>query len=239
VIAMTATIKPSLQWIMLGIVAVLSMLRSDAAEPDVVIVPGDFSSVVTHPLHPLLPGMKWQYFEKKGRDETTITMGVQRSTKDILGVKCITVFEQAKIAGVLKEESRAWYAQHKDGSVWFFGEAITEFKPGNRVSDLGSWQAGIAGAKPGVVMPGKLAVGLRFRQNYCRNIAEDRSEIIALGETVKVPAGEFKSCLRMREWSMLASGSSKKWYAKDVGLVRIDALDGETTVLVSFTKPQP
>jgi hypothetical protein len=220
------------------VLAHLAITRpSVAADPPPVIVPAEFSTQITHPFYPLLPGTKWQYFEKKGRDETHIVMEVQRATQEIMGVKCVSVWEQATVANVVKEESTAYYAQHQDGSVWFFGEAIKEYKPGGRTSDLGSWKAGVAGAQPGVVMPSTLKVGARFRQNYCRDVAEDKSEIISLGEDVTVTAGAYKGCLRLKEWSMLASGSSKKWYARGIGLVRTEALDGEITVLVSFTKP--
>jgi hypothetical protein len=204
-----------------------------------VIVPADYSTTVTNPFYPLAPGMKWQYLEKKGRDEAHIFMEVLRTTRLVMGVRCVVVQERMMVADKLKEESSAWYAQHQDGSVWFFGEAIQEHKPGGRISDVGSWEAGINGAQAGVVMPSQWPIGMRFRQNYCRNVAEDMGEIIALAAGVRasVPAGEYTGCLRLREWSMLASGSSKKWFAKGVGLVRTEALDGETTVLVTFTKP--
>ena len=48
-------------------------------------------------------------------------------------------------------------------------------------------------------MPAQPAVGQIFAREAAPSIAEDRAEIMALGETVTVPAGEFSNTLRMRE----------------------------------------
>jgi hypothetical protein len=48
-----------------------------------------------------------------------------------------------------------------------------------------------------------------------------------------VPFGSFKECVRTKEWSLLESGTDKKWYAKGVGLVRIESTGGEVMTLVT------
>ena len=134
------------------------------------------------------------------------------------------------------EETSAWYAQDRQGAVWLFGEAAREFKSWGRVSTEGSWEAGVQGAQPGVVMPARPKVGDRYRQEYLAGVAEDIGQIAALDEAVTVPGGNYTSCVRTREWSMLDSGTSKKWYAKGVGLVRAEDTAGEVSALVSVTR---
>jgi hypothetical protein len=221
---------------LLGLIAVCVPAGGAGREYRPEIVPSEFSHHVTHPYFPLTPGTTLNYSETNGRETALGTVTVTHDTKVVMGVKCLVVHETATVDGVLKEDIREWYAQHRDGSVWCFGEAAREFKPGGRVFTEGSWEAGVGGAQPGVVMPGDLRVGHRYRQELMRNVAEDIAEISALRETVTVPAGTFTDCVRTRDWSMLESGSSKKWFARGVGFVRAEAVGGEECVLLSITR---
>lgn len=207
-----------------------------AAEYRPVIAPADFSHVVNHPYFPLTPGSRRNYIERIGRDIEESTVVVARETKAIMGVRCQEVRETIKLNGQLKEETRDWYAQHRDGSVWYFGEEAKEHKTGGRISTEGSWEAGVDGAQPGIVMPGEPRPGQRFRQQHLRNVAEDMAEIIAVNESVTLPNVTFTRCVKIRDWSMLEAGSTMKWFARGVGLVRFEAARGEEGELVSITK---
>ena len=166
-----------------------------------------------------------------------IKITVTHDTKMIMGVKCVVVHDTVTLDGKLLEDTFDWYAQDNEGTVWYFGEATREFKVGGRVATEGSWEAGVKGAQPGIVMPAHPRVGERYRQEYAANEAEDVGRIAALDETVTVPFGTFKECVRTREWSMLESGTSTKWYAKGVGLVRDESAGGEVATLISLTRP--
>lgn len=216
---------------------VLIAAASEAAEPyRPTIVPANFTHVVRNPYYPLVPGTTFVFLEEYGREKRENRLAVTRETKTVMGVKCVVVIDTVTLGGVLKEESRTYFAQDKQGAVWFFGEATREFLTFGRVSDIGSWEAGINGAQPGIVMPARPTVGERYRQEYLANVAEDIGQIAALGEATTVPFGAFTGCIRVREWSMLDSGTSRKWYAKDVGLVRAESTDGEVSTLISVIR---
>jgi hypothetical protein len=85
-------------------------------------------------------------------------------------------------------------------------------------------------------MPAHPQVGDRYRMEYAANEAEDVGRIAALDAATTVPFGTFKECVRTREWSMLESVTSTKWYAKDVGLVRDESASGEVSTLISVTR---
>jgi hypothetical protein len=153
-----------------------------------------------------------------------------------MGVKCVVVRDTVLIRGRVAEETDNWFAQHKDGSVWHFGAAAKQTSPGGRVSTEGSWEAGVKGAEPGMVMPGQPAPGKPYRQQYARNIAEDMGQIMATNETVTVPAGTFKNCVKTREWSMLEAGTELKWHAPGIGVVKEIATAGDSVVLISLTR---
>ena len=201
-----------------------------------VIVPSEFTHRITNPYYPLVPGSVRKYVEKGGAEVAEITSTVTGETKTLMGVKCVVVHEVVFVNGKQTEDKDEWYAQHKDGTVWFFGELTKEFKPGGRVSTEGSWEAGVGGALPGIAMPGEVKPGVRFREEFLADVAEDMGEIQGLRESASTPAGKFDDCVRVREWSMLESGSSKRWFARGIGFVRSESTGGEECVLVSTNK---
>src|ERR671910_3479423 len=75
-----------------------------------------------------------------------------------------------------------WYAQDKDGNVWYLGEATKEYENGKVKTTEGSWEAGVDGAEAGVIMPGTPEVGLTYRQQCYAVEAEDAGKILSLDE---------------------------------------------------------
>ena len=214
-----------------------AFVTAAAGEPDQPkIDPANFTHIVNNPWFPLMPGSTATFIEQIGREKRENKVAVTHETKTIMGVKCVVVHDTVTRDGTVLEDTFDWYAQDKQGTVWYFGEATREFKSGGRMSTEGSWEAGVNGAQPGIVMPGHPKVGDRYRQEYLASVAEDIGQIAALDETVAVPLGSYKGCVRTREWSMLDSGTSKKWYAKGIGLVRAESTDGEVSTLVSLTR---
>ncbi len=197
----------------------------------------NFQSKVDNPYFPLLPGTRFRYSEVAGGEMSDREITVTAETKVIMGVRCIVVHDLVTSKGEVREDTTDWFAQDKQGTVWYFGEATQEFKPGGRVSREGSWEAGLKGALPGIMMPCESKPGQPYRQEYYANWAEDMGQIIALGETVTVPAGTFTNCLRTKEWSLLESGGEKRWYAHGVGFVRSEAIGGEVVTLLSIKRP--
>lgn len=65
-----------------------------------------------------------------------------------------------------------WFAQDADGNVWYLGEESTEYEDGEGVSTEGSWEAGVDGALPGIVMPAEPTVGQAYRQGDRRRAAQ-------------------------------------------------------------------
>jgi hypothetical protein len=199
------------------------------------IDPADFQATVDNPYLPLVPGTTLKYVEKAGDETKENEITVTHETKMVMGVKCVVVHDKVMKDGVLKEDTYDWYAQHKDGTVWYFGEDTKEFKSGDRVSTKGSWEAGIKGCQPGIIMPGHPKPGEPYRQEYGRGIAEDMGQVVATDETVTAPAGTFKDCVKTKDWSLLESGHEFKWYAKGVGVVKETDTDGVVATLISIT----
>ena len=111
------------------------------------INPADFVAGVNNPLWPLVPGTIYVF---QGGNET-IDVTVTNDTKEILAVTTIVVHDVVSVNSEVIEDTYDWYAQDIAGNVWYFGEDTKEYENGVLVSTEGSWEAGVDGAKPGIV----------------------------------------------------------------------------------------
>jgi hypothetical protein len=154
-----------------------------------------------------------------GKDTLTIT--VLDETKEVDGVKTRIVEERETKGGKLEEVSRNYFAFDKTtGDIYYFGEDVDMYDTGGKVKNHeGSWLSGVKEARFGLMMPGKPQVGQRYQQEVAPGVAMDRAEVISLTETVKVPAGTFKNCLKTKDSSGLENAVETKLYAPGVGLL--------------------
>jgi hypothetical protein len=146
-----------------------------------------------------------------------------------LTVRTRVVEEREWKDGALVEVSRNFYARCKEtNDVFYFGEEVDIYEDGVVVSHDGAWQAGQAGARPGLIMPGRFLLGSRYFQERAPGVAEDRAEHVAMGLTVKTPAGTFRNCVEIVETTPLEPGAqSVKRYCPGIGLV----MDGAVTLV--------
>jgi hypothetical protein len=201
------------------------------------IDPAEFQPAVDNPYFPLVPGTTFTFVETSGRHVSDEEVSVTHDTRTIMGVRCVVVHDRLEEQGVPVEDTFDWYAQDRQGNVWYFGEATTEFLPHGKVSTEGSWEAGVDRARPGIVMQAHPVAGAPYRQEYSPGHAEDMGQVIAIGDSVTVPYGSFAGCLRTREWSRLEPGRETKWYARGVGLVRSRSTAREEAILISVHRP--
>lgn len=87
-------------------------------------------------------------------------------------------------------------------------------------------------------MPATPEVGLAYRQEYYAGQAEDRGEVLALGQTARVPAGSYDDLLQTADTTPLEPDVLEhKYYARGVGLVlTIDKEAGGREELLSVTR---
>ena len=130
-------------------------------------------------------------------------------TKTIQGVPCTVVSDKLYLSGVLEERTLDYYAQDKDGNVWYFGEDTAELNANGEVrSTEGTWLAGRDGAIAGIFMPADPRVEQSFRQEYYKGQAEDHFRIIDLSDQVKTPGATSDQAILTEEWTPLGPTSS-------------------------------
>jgi hypothetical protein len=169
---------------------------------------------------PLVPGVTMTYRSRtEDGVETTITE-VTRKTRRILGVTCVVVHDKLTLDGEVVEDTFDWFAQDKDGNVWYFGEDTKEFEGGKVVSTKGSWEAGVDGAQPGIAMEAAPKVGDTYRQEFYAGEAEDMADVVSLTESAKVAYGSFQDLVMTKDYTPLEPAVVEhKFYARGIGLV--------------------
>jgi hypothetical protein len=137
-----------------------------------------------------------------------------------MGVNTTVVRDREFTDGELAEETFDWYAQDRDGNVWYFGEESREYEDGEVISTEGSWEVDINGAQPGMIMEENPQVGDTYRQEFLAGEAEDMAEVVSLNESVSVAYGSFEDCLKTKEWTQLEPDiEESKYYAAGTGLL--------------------
>jgi hypothetical protein len=165
---------------------------------------------------------------------------VTHNTRVILGVTCVEVHDSVFTNGVLTEDTLDWYAQDRDGNVWYFGENTQELEDGLITTIAGTFMGGVNGDKPGIIMKAHPAVGDFYRQEFSLNNAEDDAETLSLNETVTVRFGTFNHCLKSQEKSPLEPDVLEdKFYAPGIGSVlEVDRSTNSTSELVRIIRGQ-
>ena len=184
--------------------------------------PGGFVGVIDNPYFPLQPGTRFVYVGMDGNDPLKNVTDVTRLDKTILGVKVVVVLDRVFINGLLAEKTLDYYAQDKDGNVWYLGEDTKEYDPiGNVISTAGTFQAGRNGASAGIVMRAHPKIGETTQQEFAPGVAEDLGTVVRLDATVTAPYGIFHRCLESRDFTPLEPGAKEiKYYCRGIGFVK-------------------
>lgn len=198
----------------------------------VTIAASDFVPHVRNPYFPLRPGTTFRYRGTKDGKPTIDVFHVTGRTMQILGVPCVSIADRLYESGKLAERTTDWYAEDRQGRVWYFGEETAELSAAGKVTSTeGSWQAGVEGAMPGIFMTKAPHAGQSFRQEFLRGEAEDHFRVIRLGVPASVPAGHFPRALETREWTPLEPGViDRKLYVRGIGEVSEEALKGPVEI---------
>jgi hypothetical protein len=170
---------------------------------------------------PLKPGTIMIY---NGTDEdsksTSDIFTVTNDTKEIQGITTRVVNDSAFVEGDLVEPTADWYAQDDSGNVWYMGEFTTDLTNKKNPHE-GSWEAGVKGARAGIIMLAEPKVDDTYEQEFAKGEAEDKGTVLGLNENVSVPYGSFSNVLKTKDFSTLEPDiEENKYYAQNIGEVK-------------------
>jgi hypothetical protein len=201
--------------------------------------PADFTSEIDNPWMPLRTGSRWVYRETDGEGNVQrVEVTVLDETREVMGIEVRIVHDLVTVDGERVEDTYDWYAQDSDGNVWYFGEDTKEFENGKVSTRAGSWEAGVDGAQPGILIPGGPSVGMKYRQEYYEGEAEDAAQVLSLEEKVEVPHGTFDAVVMTKDFTPLEPDILEhKFFARGVGMVLALTISGgsDREELVEYT----
>jgi hypothetical protein len=238
-----------------GRIAACGLLGESRYDPefDAEAFDGNFAKLtLPNPYFPLTIGHRWEY---RGGTEVN-TLEVLNQTKLVDNVTCIVVRDLVSVKGRLAEATDDWYAQAKDGNVWYCGEEVKDYETfrGDRprapelVSIDGSFKAGRNGDKPGVIFRATPARGDVYLEEFSLGNAEDVTEILSVsyrfGKDAEldrfVPrrlAAVFCNgdCVVTKNYSLLEPGVfGRKYYAPGIGVfLEVNPHTGEVVQLTN------
>jgi len=182
------------------------------------IDPANFVATVDNKYWPLEPGTAFHYEGTRGTTPQTDDEVVTHRTVRILGIPCTVVLDTVSEKGRAVERTLDYYAQDKQGNVWYLGEDSFERERGRFVKASDSWRSGVGGAKPGIIMPADPHPGDRYRQEYYpRGEALDEARVLGVRGPFEVPYGKFDHALVTSEFSPLEPQTEEKYYVAGVG----------------------
>ena len=170
-----------------------------------------------------------------------IEVVVTDERRQVMGIEAVVVRDTVTVDGELAEDTYDWFAQDADGNVWYLGEESTEYEDGEAVSTEGSWEAGVDGALPGIVMYADPVPGTAYRQEYDEGEAEDVAEGERAGPSVTVAGQDYADVVVIREWNPFEPDVVEdKSYAPGVGTILEEKVAGgdERVELIEHTPGQ-
>jgi hypothetical protein len=209
--------------------------------------PAEFgsSTVIDNQFLPLTPGTQLVLEGRANRTGEllphTVTFTVTDLVKVIDGVPTRVMLDVDENEGEVVEAELAFFAQDDAGNVWNLGEYPEDYEDGGFLGAPNTWIAGLADAEAGIHMLDYKNVGYTYVQGYAPAIDFlDCAEVVA--EDVRecgipaAPGGCFENGVLTHERSPLDpdGGIQTKYYAPEVGIAKVGALDdpeGETLVL--------
>lgn len=180
---------------------------------------------ITNPYLPLADLKRDILESKSGRIERAAKPEL-RKTFQIGGqtVEALVVVDREFEDGKLAEVALDYFAQADDGAVYYLGEDVDEYQNGKVVGHSGAWLFGRDTQRLGLLMPGRPRVGDQFRSEDAPKISWEEDEAISVSETVTVPLGSYRGCVKIKE--KLSDGTVEfKYYAPGVGCVKEEEPD--------------
>ena len=191
-------------------------------------------AAVTNPYFPLATGYSREFSgTAKDKDgNPVIERNVLTFVGDgpvIAGVQTVMVLDNAWQGPLHIEEAKDYYAQDRDGNVWYLGEDVTNFNYDaagalTGTDSHGTWRAGVNEAQPGYAMPAAPQPGFAYEQEHSpKDEAMDWAEIMALDGALSGPTGSYADVLSVFETSSIDPDLREvKYYARGKGMIRVE-----------------
>jgi hypothetical protein len=205
------------------------------------LTPADFVDAVDNPYFPLPPGAKWEYeIRLANGSRQKDTLEVLKERREVNGIQATVVRDTVFSGNEIVEDTYDWFAQDQHGNVWYVGEAVDNYLAGALAGHAGSWEWGMDGALPGIIMwaDPSAHINEEYHQEYYVGKAEDMGKVLSVDGGLTVPVGSFDRVVKTLDFSNLESNAKEhKFYAPGIGLIQeLDLNTNEQMVLTKMTQ---
>ena len=170
---------------------------------DLVAPPFSNPTHVTNPLFPIAAlhsaVLNGQVDGKPFRTETTLLP--QTRIMEWTDRQCVEVLVSQYVAysdGRIEEVALDLYAQDDQGSVWYLGEDVFNYKDGVIADTGGTWFAGQDGPAA-LIMPAAPKTGDVYRPENIAGLVFEEVTVKAVGQTVDGPGGPVRDAIVVEE----------------------------------------
>lgn len=177
----------------------------DSARIDLATPTFSDPTAISNPLFPITAQTQTVQVGSEGdtalRNEITLLPGAK--TIEWNGQQIETVVSQfvAYGDGRILEVARDFFAQADDGSVWYFGEDVSNYTDGVLDDHDGTWLAGADGP-PGMIMPANPQVGDVYRPENIPGVVFEETTVKSVNEAVDGPQGPITKAVLVQELGM-------------------------------------
>ena len=173
---------------------------------------------------PLKPGTQW--VREGGTDvgrrrvPHRVVSTVTDVYKQVDGVRAITVLDRDIDASQIAQQSLDYFAEDRQGNVWYLGSYTENYEGGRFVSNPDAWLAGVKGGRPGIVMLGDPRTGTPpYYVAVPPGEDSDVAQVVSTGQSRCVPFRCFKDVIVIREGKASAPDNEFKYFAPGVGQI--------------------
>lgn len=160
---------------------------------------------ITNPLHPTSEVkqviMGGQVDGKPFRTEVTLLPGTKPLQWRGQTVDTAIIQYVAYSDGRIHEVAIDSYAQADDGSVWYFGEDVSNFEDGKVADTKGTWVASDK-TPAAMIMPAKPTVGNIYRPENAPEVVFEEVRVQKVDQTVSGPSGNISGAIEVMELHM-------------------------------------
>ncbi len=128
--------------------------------------------------------------------------------------------------GRLVERTLDYFAQADDGTVYYLGEDVDDYKNGKVTGHHGAWRYGRDTDKLGVAMPARPRVGTTWRNEDVPGITTESDRVVEKLAHVRIRGRTYGALIRVRESISPEGETEYKLYARGTGVVRESPPDG-------------
>jgi hypothetical protein len=183
---------------------------------------------INNPWMPMQPGTRWVHEGTAVNDEGNsftrrIEFTVTDLTKEIAGVRTVVAWIVDYNDGEVVEKEIAFYAQDKEGNVWYLGEYPEEYEEGEFVK-ASPWIHGVDDARAGIKMVAAPDLEIpSYYQGWGPAVEwSDYGQVDEMGAETCVSVDCYTDVLVIAESSLgEVDAYQLKYYAPKVGEVRV------------------